>query len=257
MLTIDIGNSRVKWAQFDGDNVMIAHGVFSYDKKNVVNELIQAELPLRDQAVWLSNVAGADMASLMSQVLDKSSCLDYRFATTQAQQCGVRNGYKQPQKLGVDRWLAMLAAFHLPQRAADQALCVIDCGTALTLDVLDASGQHLGGYIAPGLVALQGVLAEKAADIDIEPARPATVKMPADNTADAVVRGCAQVLLGGIRQMLEDSLPAKQKSCIVLTGGDAQWVRDDLSLPTETLYEPLLVNRGLHLVANEQKLAAD
>ncbi len=256
MLTIDIGNSRVKWAQFDADRV-IAHGVFSYDKKNFVNELIQAELPLCDQAVWLSNVAGADIAGLMSQLLDQQACQSYQFATTRSQQCGVRNGYQQPQQLGVDRWLAMLAAFHLPQRAADQALCVIDCGTALTLDVLDASGQHLGGYIAPGLVTLQGVLAEKAADIDIEPARPATVKMPADNTADAVVRGCAQVLLGGVRQMLEDSLPANQKPCIVLTGGDGQWVQDGLSQLTEVLYEPLLVNRGLILVADEQALAAD
>lgn len=256
MLTIDIGNSRVKWAQFDGDSV-IAHGVFSYDKKNFEHELIDAELPLRDQVVWLSNVAGADMVVRTSQILDRTSCRRYQFATTQLQQCGVRNGYKQPQQLGVDRWLAMLAAFHLPQRAADQALCVIDCGTALTLDVLDASGQHLGGYIAPGLVALQGVLAEKAADIDIEPARPATVKMPSDNTADAVARGCGQLLLGGVRQMLKDSFPANQKLCIVLTGGDGQWVRDGLNLSTETLYEPLLVNRGLHLVADEQKLAAD
>ncbi len=256
MLTIDIGNSRVKWAQFDGDS-LIAHGVFSYDKKNLEHELIQAELPLRDQAVWLSNVAGADIAGLMSQQLEQHACLSYQFARTQAQQCGVRNGYRLPQQLGVDRWLAMLAAFNLPQRAADQALCVIDSGTALTLDVLDASGQHLGGYIAPGLATLQGMLVQKAAGIDVEPARPAAVKMPADNTVDAVARGCAQVLLGGVRQMLEDSLPANQKPCIVLTGGDAQWVRDSLSLPTEVVYEPLLVNRGLHLVADEHKLAAD
>lgn len=251
MLTIDIGNSRVKWAQFDGDYV-IAHGAFGYDKKNLVDKLIRADLPLRSQMVWLSNVAGAEVVELISQLLDQQRCPGYQFASTQTQQCGVRNGYRQPQQLGVDRWLAMLAAFHMPQRAVDQALCVIDCGTALTLDVLDATGQHLGGYIAPGLATLQTMLVEKVADIDVELVPSTFVRAPADNTADAIVRGCGQVLLGGVRQMLEDSLSANKAVCIVLTGGDARWVQDGLRLPVETLYEPLLVNRGLQLVAGKE-----
>lgn len=248
MLTIDIGNSRVKWVQFDGGSVK-AHGAFTYDKKDFADQLTRAGAPLRGQSIWLSNVAGAEIASLVSQTLDKQSCLNYQFATTQAQQCGVRNGYRQPQQLGVDRWLAMLAAFHLPQREASQPLCVIDCGTALTLDVLDETGQHLGGYIAPGLTTLQEMLGQKLAAIDIEPEAPASVKVPADNTVDGIARGCAHVLLGGIRQMLEDSLPANKKSCIVLTGGDAKWVQDGLKLTTETVCEPWLVNKGLRLVA--------
>lgn len=248
MLTIDIGNSRVKWVQFDGGNVK-AHGAFAYDKKDLAKQLVRAEVPLRGQSIWMSNVAGVEIAALMSQILDMQPCLNYQFATTQAQQCGVRNGYRQPQQLGVDRWLAMLAAFHLPQRAASQPLCVIDCGTALTLDVLDATGQHLGGYIAPGLTTLQEVLSQKLAAIDIEPAAPVSVKVPADNTLDGIARGCAQVLLGGIRQMLEDSLPENEKSCIVLTGGDAQWLQDGLKLTAETVCEPWLVNKGLQLVA--------
>lgn len=256
MLTIDIGNSRVKWVLFDGGCVL-EYGVFTYSKHSFVEDLAQANMPLRDQMVWLSNVAGAEIARLMSQIMDKQSCVSYQFATTQAQQCGVCNGYRQPQQLGVDRWLAMLAAFHLPQRTVDQALCVIDCGTALTLDVLDATGQHLGGYIAPGLTTLQGMFNHRLTNISIEPAHPRSVTVPADNTEDGVVRGCGQVLLGGIRQMLEDSLPESQKACIVLTGGDAQWVRDGLTLTAETVYEPLLVNKGLHLVAGETVLAAD
>jgi type III pantothenate kinase len=204
---------------------------------------------LRDQVVWLSNVAGEEIAAMMSQLLQEQSCVSYQFATTHARQCGVRNGYRQPQQLGVDRWLAMLAAFHLPQRAACQSLCVVDCGTALTMDVLDANGQHLGGYIAPGLTTMQEMLNQKLADIDIEPVDHGSVRVPADNTADGVARGCAQVLLGGVRQMLEDSLPANEKSCIVLTGGGAQWVQDGLKLTAEAVCEPWLVNKGLRLVA--------
>jgi type III pantothenate kinase len=256
MLTIDIGNSRVKWVLFEGDSVQ-AHDAFVYDKNNLADQLMQAGVPLRGQPVWLSNVAGEEIASQVSQILDEQSCLDYQFATTRAQQCGVRNGYRQPQQLGVDRWLAMLAAFHLPQRATSQSLCVVDCGTALTLDVLDATGQHLGGYIAPGLTTMQEMLNQKLAHIDIAPADPGSVKVPADNTADGIARGCAQVLLGGIRQMLEDSLPANEKPCIVLSGGDAQWVQDGLKLVAEAVYEPLLVNKGLRLVAEEYRLTAD
>jgi type III pantothenate kinase len=183
--------------------------------------------------------------------MDQQSCPGYQFVTTRSLQCGVRNGYRQPQQLGVDRWLAMLAAFHLPQRAVDQSVCVIDCGTALTLDVLDANGQHLGGYIAPGLATLQLALNQKLAAIDLEPAPAATVNLPADNTADGVARGCAQLLLGGVQKMLDDSLPANEKACIVLTGGDAQWLQGGLQLAAETVCEPLLVNKGLRLVAEE------
>lgn len=195
MLTVDIGNSRVKWALFNGDRVA-EYGGFAYDKNNIGEGLAQASMPLRDQPVWLSNVAGAEIAAQVSQALTQQSCMGFQFVTSQAQQCGVRNGYQQPHQLGVDRWLALLAAFHLPERSAEQAVCVIDCGTALTLDVVDEAGQHLGGYIAPGLATLQGVLNKTLAAIDLEPARPATVKVLADNTADGVARGCGQLLLG-------------------------------------------------------------
>lgn len=176
---------------------MCKNMVLSPTIKNIADQMMQARVPLRDQVVWLSNVAGEEIASLTSQLLQEQSCVNYRFATTQTQQCGVRNGYRKPQQLGVDRWLAMLAAFHLPQRATGQSLCVVDCGTALTLDVLDATGRHLGGYIAPGLTAMREMLNQKLAHIDIKPTDPGAVKVLADNTADGVARGCAQVLLGG------------------------------------------------------------
>lgn len=249
MLTVDIGNSRIKWVLFKGDRV-VKYGSFAYDKNSLVEDLLQAGMPLGDQFVWLSNVAGAEIAAQVSQILAQQSP-GYQFVSSQAQQCGVRNGYRQPQQLGVDRWLAILAAFHLPERKAEQAVCVIDCGTALTLDMVDETGQHLGGFIAPGLVALQGGLNQTLAAIDLEPARAVSVKVPADNTADGVARGCAQLLLGGVRQMLEDSLPIGSKPCIVLTGGDAQWLQDNLKLAPESVYEPLLVNKGLRLVAEE------
>jgi pantothenate kinase type III len=78
----------------------------------------------------------------------------------------------------------------------------------------------------------------------------------ADNTADGVARGCGQLLLGGVRQMLEDSLPINSKPCIVLTGGDVQWLQDGLKLAVEAVYEPLLVNKGLRLVAEEDARSA-
>src|SRR3546814_5490867 len=73
------------------------------------------------------------------------------FARSSAGWHGLRNAYREPERLGVDRWLAMIAAWHTHRGAA----CIANAGTALTVDVIDAQGQHLGGIIAAGLAAQQ------------------------------------------------------------------------------------------------------
>ena len=71
----------------------------------------------------------------------------------------MRNAYAEPARLGIDRWAAIIAAYHrFPEGA-----CVVDCGTACTFDLVDAGGRHRGGYILPGLSAMEGaVLGETA-----------------------------------------------------------------------------------------------
>src|SRR3546814_17254315 len=76
------------------------------------------------------------------------------FARSSAGWHGLRNAYREPERLGVDRWLAMIAAWHTHRGAA----CIANAGTALTVDVIDAQGQHLGGIIAAGRAEQQSAI---------------------------------------------------------------------------------------------------
>src|SRR5699024_8726538 len=100
--------------------------------------------------------------------------------------CGVRNAYAQPETLGVDRFLSMVAAY-----ADGHAPCVlVSCGTALVLDALAAGGRHLGGLIAPGATLMQqSVLGATA---QVRPQSPGQLTDVATSTGDAVVSGCWQ-----------------------------------------------------------------
>src|SRR5690606_12310751 len=76
------------------------------------------------------------------------------FALSQINAAGVVNGYERPEQLGADRWLAILAGFSRAKRAS----VIVDCGSAITLDLVSARGEHLGGYIAPGLTLMRRAL---------------------------------------------------------------------------------------------------
>ena len=85
------------------------------------------------------------------------------FAKVESSAAELRNGYEQPQQMGVDRWVAMLAAWERHHAAA----CIVDCGTAITLDVVSESGHHLGGVIAPGISLMHEALASRTAQLPV------------------------------------------------------------------------------------------
>lgn len=138
-------------------------------------------------------------------------------------------------RLGVDRWLAALAAWHHAKRSC----VVVDAGTALTVDVVSAHGVHQGGYIVPGyklmLEALwQGTGSVKADRVDgIEQLDPGVT------TSDAVNRGVLQMLLGGVERMVTCAGGSPQ---VFFTGGDASLF---LQRWPNALWRPDLVLDGL------------
>jgi type III pantothenate kinase len=114
------------------------------------------------------------------------------FVASTAALAGVRNAYPDPGLLGVDRWVAVIGAYHLAQAAC----CVVDVGTAATLDAVDASGQHLGGFIVPGpqlmVRSLHAGTNNLAAYTAASPV--GATQLFADNTRDAIERGCRVAL---------------------------------------------------------------
>ncbi|VAW56224.1 Pantothenate kinase type III, CoaX-like [hydrothermal vent metagenome] len=268
MLVIDIGNSRIKWALYIGEPRLFhvhSQSAFDYTKENFEDQLNQANLPITSSTIEISCVVGDALKMRMLKWLGKNNRKKVNFAQTQAQQCNITNSYVRPGKMGVDRWLAMIAAFDLHAPEHNEILCVIDCGTAITLDMLNARGQHLGGTIMPGFKTMIQSLVNNTSDIEYSHllVRHKTLKEGLANTThDAILKGCTQLIVGGLfnmvwRNQTNASTPIK---CII-TGGDGKWVANALKLSLDatpnvelqTSYNPYLVLQGLVIAALHDK----
>src|SRR5262249_50802807 len=123
------------------------------------------------------------------------------FVVVRAEQFGVRCAYADPSRLGVDRWVAVLAAHHLAPGAA----CVIDAGTAVTFDAVDARGQRLGGLILPGPRLLASALDRNTDAIGATHApgaRPLGLDLLGKDTDTAVGNGAMLALTGALERAI-------------------------------------------------------
>ncbi|WP_126536659.1 type III pantothenate kinase [Aerosticca soli] len=184
-LLLDLGNTRLKWAlQDDAARDWLARGTAAWEAgmEGVLAEAWRGR-PAVSQVLGASVVdvgREAQIARCVTQIFGRTPS----WVRTPATAGGVRNGYAEPARLGVDRFLAMLAA-----HADALGDCIlVGVGTALTLDALTAGGEHLGGLIAPGPQLMQRSLL--GATARVRPQGPGRVVEAADNTADAVTSGC-------------------------------------------------------------------
>ena len=156
-LLIDAGNSSIKWCLLKDNNLGVMqrcnYQALQNDKQKTPQQCFES--------IINSNQASAKSVFMVSVVGDnfikqaQSYCADLKLnfinITSSTELAGVRNAYDEPQKLGADRLVAMVAAQHQNKNSNDkQANIIIDSGTATTIDAVDESGQHLGGLILPG-----------------------------------------------------------------------------------------------------------
>lgn len=230
MLLIDVGNTRLKWAEEAGGQ-LIAQGAVAHEGKPA-DALSRLDIDEPD-AIHIVSVAGAAHELAINKVCLARWQQQPKYVRTQTEALGLCNGYAEPQRLGADRWVAMLAAWSL----ANGACVVADAGTALTVDVIDANGQHLGGIIAAGLHT-----SEKAV---IGATRFPTRATPLQNHAglgldtEACVRQGAMLSCLGALNRAAATLPNAKR---YLAGGDAE-----VLLPHLPGWEhrPLLLFEGL------------
>lgn len=237
ILAVDAGNSRIKWGLHDGSAWLARGAVPAGDATGLA--LAWKGIPRPEKAI-VSNVAGKKTEDWLRQAL-AALCGEVSWARALAEQCGVRNGYRNPAQLGSDRWAALIGA-----RGVETGPCLVACaGTALTADALTADGRFRGGIIAPGLGLMERALAGNAAAL--EPGEGRFAPFP-DNTADAMRSGALQALAGAVERMLRQ-LEAETGSdvrCIV-SGGDAPALLP--LLPPSTRHVENLVLEGLLRIA--------
>lgn len=143
ILEFDVGNTRHKWRLIDAGERLLG-GEFANSDTAALSEL-QHRLPRDIERLRLASVAVGDNSERLRSWARKNWAVDIEVAESKAKAAGVVNSYSEPGRLGVDRWLGVVAAFH-----HYGAACVIDCGSALTLDFVDREGSHRGGFIVPG-----------------------------------------------------------------------------------------------------------
>lgn len=242
-LLVDIGNTRLKWA-FARDGQLQPTGAAVHEGEPA---RVFAQLPAQAvEAVWIAHVTGAQQeAALDAAIRQRYGCAP-RYARSLARWRGLENGYADPARLGVDRWLAMVAAWD--RRAA--AFCVIDAGTALTADCVDDRGRHLGGYIAAGLQTQQRAVlgATRFATRDVT----ATYDGGLGRDTEACVRqGAMLACLGAVDRAAAIAGPQATR---LITGGDAPLLLPHLA--GEWKHRPDLVLEGLLALADDRSSPA-
>ena len=241
-LLLDIGNSSVNWAMEEGDQFTI-DGAFRYDKNNV-DKSLQDNLSFLQTPtqVLVANVAGKKVFSSLEAWVKQQWQLECWQPSVCAKFNKLENSYNNTQEMGIDRWLAMVAAWEKHQTT----LCIVGCGTALTIDSIDSRGNHLGGYIIPGIELMQQALITKTECINVPTDKHASIAY-AQNTQAAINNGAFFATMAMIDRavMHLSDKPETLPKCIIF-GGMADLISPLLKDQFE--HEPNLVLCGLLVV---------
>lgn len=239
-LQLDVGNSSAKWRLMRHGKVE-SRGRYLPDEESGRVKLLSCAEQL--EQVWVASVASAERNADLAELLTQHWGVTAWFPTTAARTGALSNSYAQPERMGVDRWLAMLGA----QRRLSGRFAVIDAGSALTVDIVDESGLHEGGYIIPG-----PALMEKALLLDTDRVRftdQVDYQLhPGRSTAEAVCHGIALAQAGSVYLALARAgIPPTHR---VYCGGGAKALMR--LLDATEVYAPDLVFEGLEIMAENQ-----
>jgi len=249
-LLVDIGNSRIKWASLvRGKLGHHGNAERGQDPTTLAADLEQHWRKIKKPAaVMVSNVAGSGYADALTAWCSQHWEVEPRFVVATTNACDVTNAYTLPERLGADRWAALIAAHNLSTGPA----CVIDAGTAVTIDVLNANGVHQGGLIIPGLAIMRRALLENTEALQPATETPASgdVSLLARDTQDGVNGGTLYALVAVIDRVVADvRTELGSEMTRIMTGGDAETLLPLLA--GNYHHHPDLVLKGLAALTEE------
>ena len=251
-LLIDLGNSRLKWALWDGTQLhrgaTLTHthagdGEPADATATEVNfSALWKDVPAVN-AIWVASVASTALEQTLTHSLNEHFAVPVRYARSPAAACGVRNAYSAPARLGVDRFLGLVAA----HRDKAGPAVVAGCGTALALDAVGSDGRHLGGLIAPAPPLMRQALLERTARLGELAA--ALIADFADTTSAAVESGTWLAAVALVERFAHRTQAVfGMTPALILSGGGARRLAPLLEL--EHRIDPDLVLRGLAYFAD-------
>ena len=230
----DLGNSRLKCALLHDDGGLGEVIALGHEQSEFSAEL-QRLLPGRAASACLASVASPVLTAAVMEILTQ------RFrrisvARSSARLEGMRIAYTEPARLGVDRFLALLAA----HRRGCGPWLIAGVGTALTIDLLDRDGLHRGGRIAPSPGVMREALHAAAVQL---PSSGGDYREFASDTSDALASGCEGAALGLIdRSLAQATRMLGQVPTLLLHGGGADMLAPHFP---DAFRAPALVLEGL------------
>ena len=223
ILELDCGNSFIKWRVLD-DEKIAGGGVVDSDTALIA--AVRCVPALDVVQCRLVSVRTDEETSLLVASIASAFGVGVMCAEPARAVSGVSNGYEDFSRLGLDRWLALVGGYELAKRAC----LVLDFGTAVTADFVAVDGQHLGGFICPGMPLMRDQLRTHTRRIrydDFSAEQALLLRTPGRTTAEAVERGCLLMMRGFALTQLELAREYWGKEFeVFLTGGDAALVSD-------------------------------
>lgn len=235
ILDLDIGNTFIKWRIADSFGRLP-----TADFKTASLVSVCDQTPSR---IRVSSVAQPQQVDRLCHDLKQHWGVDVEVASTSEHVAGVTNSYANPEKMGVDRWLGMVAAFNEFSRPC----CVVSCGTAITIDYVDQEGLHLGGYILPGARLLRSGLLSNTERIGVESLHQSWRHHGPGQDTDAAVAQGLNLILNSVANEVSATLVDRlgSQGLLVICGGDAERFHQ---LVGQGVVRPALVLDGLAYV---------
>ena len=240
---MDIGNTRIKWGVLEKRALSEIGSLSTPHSRDFDLKPLFMSVPSDVKSIAASCVLSKKTQIKLAESFSDNFELVIEFIESKNRFSGLTNGYNNPSKLGADRWAAMVGAHN----EFGGNILVVDMGTAITIDYINAEGMHKGGQILPGLKSFFNILDQSTGSINtkinISDTAPQYIKKWGKNTDDAIISGAMSAISGAINAAvfsfkIENSMPS-----VILTGGDAIYFKDvfDYSLS----YRPNLVLEGL------------
>lgn len=250
VLLVDIGNTRIKWARFDGRRLGRQHAAVhsGWGGEDYARRVFTGGCAI--ERVLVASVAGARVERSVTLAARRARAPVPEFVTSRRHAGGLTVGYTEPWRLGVDRFVAAIGAHHL---AKGRAVIVVGVGTAMTIDLVDAKGRHRGGAIIPAPTLMVDTLLTNTHGIR---RRAQGGSAGGDNlfgrsTRAALVKGSLYAAAALIDRAVDEAraLVGGRAPLVMLTGGGALSVQP--LVRSTCVSVPDLVLRGLAVLCTE------
>ena len=233
LLALDIGNTRLKWAHYAAATPgaqLLAHGAEFLENIDKLSEGAWRDLPVPRHVLGCV-VAGDTIRRRVQEQMEHWDVMP-QWVVASESEAGLRNGYDHPARLGADRWVAMVGAYHrMLGQGAPRPMVVVMVGTAVTVEAVDASGKFLGGLILPGHGIMLRALESGTAGLHVPTGE---VRLFPTNTSDALTSGGTYAIAGAVERMVQHvRAHCGAEPYCVMTGGAGWKMAPSMTRPFE------------------------